>query len=108
MKKAAFIRVAVTVEGDDDPAHDFSKTALAAVNASVRLNPPDQYKGLKFSITRIYEDSTPPEEDPDATGEPAIVPAATSAGATETGGAFDTSASTRSSGGQARANAKKK
>ena len=62
MQKAAWIRIAVTVEAEDEPAHDFSKTAIEAVRSSVRLEPPDQYKNLKMTVTRIYEDATPPED----------------------------------------------
>lgn len=65
MKKAAWIRIAITVEGDADPASDFSKTAVEAVRASAKLTVPDQYKNLKLTITKVYEDTDAPDSGGD-------------------------------------------
>lgn len=64
MKKGAWIRVAVWVEGEDDPSHDFGKTALEAVKNSVKLVIPSQFQNLKLDVRSVWEEN----EAPPATG----------------------------------------
>src|SRR5919204_3538682 len=90
MKKAAWIRVALTVEGEADPASDFSKTAIDAVRSSLKIAVPAQYQGLRISLTKIYEDATPPEDeggDSDEQSTPTVTSQSTSGSATTTSSA---------------------
>lgn len=62
MKKGAWIRVAVWVEGEDEPAHDFASTAIEAVKNSVKLMIPSQFQKLKMEVRSVYEDPDPPPD----------------------------------------------
>ncbi len=61
MKKGAWIRVAVWVEGEDEPARDFTSMAIEAVIKSVRLVVPPQFQKLRIEVRSVYEDPEPPE-----------------------------------------------
>lgn len=60
MKKGAWIKVAVWVEGEDVAGHDFGKTALEAVKNSVKLVVPNQYQNLKLDVRSVWEDDEAP------------------------------------------------
>ena len=68
MKKGAWIRVAVWVEGEAEPTHDFGKTALEAVKNSFKLMIPAAFANLKIEVRSVWEDSDPPP-DMTASGE---------------------------------------
>jgi hypothetical protein len=59
MMKAVQLLVTVTVEGDDEPAHDFPRRAMAAVRDAVKVGRA-RHPGLMITVDRIERDSPPP------------------------------------------------
>lgn len=57
MQKAIQLLVAVAVEGEDEPAHDFPRRAMAAVRDAVKAGR-SRYPDLTITVHKIIEDRT--------------------------------------------------
>jgi hypothetical protein len=49
----------VTVEGDDEPAHDFPRRAMAAVRDAIKVGRA-RHPGLLITVNKIEPESTRP------------------------------------------------
>jgi hypothetical protein len=62
MRKAVRLKVTLYVRGEDEPAHDFARSAARAVReiiAAGRVAHPD----LRVTVQRVVEDDTDDEDD---------------------------------------------
>ncbi len=58
MRKAIQLLVSVSVEGDDEPAHDFPRRAIAAVRDAVKVGR-SRHPDLTISVHKVVEDPNP-------------------------------------------------
>jgi hypothetical protein len=63
MRKSIQLLLTVGVEGDDEPAHDFARRAIAAVRDAVKVGR-SRHPDLTISVHKAIE-------DPEATKPPA-------------------------------------
>jgi hypothetical protein len=59
MLKAVQLLMTVTVEGDDEPAHDFPRRAMAAVRDAIKVGRA-RHPGLLITVNKIEPESTRP------------------------------------------------
>lgn len=55
MRKAIQLLVTVAVEGEDEPAHDFPRRAMAAVRDAVKVGRA-RHPDLTISVHKVVED----------------------------------------------------
>jgi hypothetical protein len=55
MQKSIQLRVTVGVEGDDEPAHDFARRAIAAVRDAVKVGRA-RHPDLTITVHKAIED----------------------------------------------------
>ena len=56
MKKAIFLDIRLSIEGDDDPAHDFAQSTTQAVRDIIESGA-GKYPGFSMKIRSIKEQS---------------------------------------------------
>jgi hypothetical protein len=55
MRKVIQLLMAVEVEGDDEPAHDFARRAISAVRDAMKVGR-SRYPDLTMTVHKIVED----------------------------------------------------
>jgi hypothetical protein len=55
MRKVIHLKMAVEIEGDDEPQHDFARRAISAVRDAVKVGR-SRYPDLTITVHKIVED----------------------------------------------------
>lgn len=57
MRKSIQLSVTIAVEGEDEPAHDFGRRAIAAVRDAIKVGRA-RHSDLTMNVTKVTEDTS--------------------------------------------------